>query len=52
MTNRRKRRGLHGPLLLAALGISMAGGCMPVDGATVEMFAMDLLRSVAAAFLL
>lgn len=52
MMNRRKRRGLHAPALLASPGISMAGGCMPVDATTLEMFVTNLRRSAAAAFLL
>ena len=52
MTNRQQRLDLLAPVLIAALVMTMAGGCVPVDAAGLETFAVDLLRNIAAVLLL
>ena len=39
-------------VVLAGFGLTLLGGCTHADAGALEMFVMDLLRSVSAALVL
>lgn len=51
MTKRRPWSKVRRWSVVVLTGLTLAGGCVPIDRAQLSVFMGDLLRSAAAAFL-